>query len=327
MLENNKKLGAFIVPTGVGASIGGFAGDASFWARKFSGISKLIVNPNVVNAGGFSGINSEMFYIEGYSLDEFFKGSINFTPSKNNKVGVIFDRAIPQDVLNVHINTIRAVKCVYGVDIPEYILTEEDVGVKFDINSSGISIGTVQNPQTIIDASEKLIQKGIDAIALVCLFEDPECDNEDYSNGLGVDPVGGIEAVLSHIISKNFKIPTAHSPAFIDYQIYPDLVSEKAASEYITPTFLPCILLGLNNAPKFSSKGKISIENLDFLVMPYNSLGSTPVFECIKRNIPVFAIKENSTVLNVTPENLPKSSNIKIFDTYQDCYDYVSNLK
>ncbi|MBP3924174.1 DUF3326 domain-containing protein [bacterium] len=326
MLENNEKLGAFIIPTGIGASIGGFAGDASFWARKFSGISKLIVNPNVVNAGCFSGINSEMFYIEGYSLDEFFKGNLNFIPSQNNKIGVIFDKAIPQDVLNVHINTIKAVKCVYGVEIQEYVLTEQDVGIGFDINSSGISTGTVQNPQTIIDASKKLLQKGIDAIALVCLFEDPEEDNEGYSSGSGVDPVGGIEAVLSHIISKNFKIPTAHSPAFTDYQIYPDLVSEKAAAEYITPTFLPCILLGLSNAPKFCSNSGISINNLDFLIMPYNSLGSTPVFECMKRNIPIFAIKENSTVLNVTAESLTKSSNIKIFETYQDCYDYVSNL-
>ncbi len=44
------KIGAFIVPTGVGASIGGFAGDASKWARKLSKHCKLIVNPNVVNA-------------------------------------------------------------------------------------------------------------------------------------------------------------------------------------------------------------------------------------------------------------------------------------
>ena len=44
------KTGAFIVPTGVGASIGGFAGDASIWARKFAEKCRLIVNPNVVNA-------------------------------------------------------------------------------------------------------------------------------------------------------------------------------------------------------------------------------------------------------------------------------------
>lgn len=112
MLNNGEKLGAFIVPTGIGASIGGFAGDASCYARKFAQISNLIVNPNVVNAGGFSGITDNMFYVEGYSIDEFFKGNINLIQSKNNKIGIIFDKAIPQDVLNIHINTFRAVKCV-----------------------------------------------------------------------------------------------------------------------------------------------------------------------------------------------------------------------
>ena len=99
MLETGEKLGAFIVPTGIGASIGGYAGDASTYARKFAEISKLIVNPNVVNAGCFSGITGNMFYVEGYSLDEFFKGNINLLPSQNNKIGVVFDKAIPQDVL------------------------------------------------------------------------------------------------------------------------------------------------------------------------------------------------------------------------------------
>ena len=73
MLKNGEKLGAFIVPTGVGASIGGFAGDASPHARKFAEVSKLIVNPNVVNAGCFSGITSNMLYVEGFSIDSFFK--------------------------------------------------------------------------------------------------------------------------------------------------------------------------------------------------------------------------------------------------------------
>ena len=66
MINNNEKLGVFIVPTGIGAAIGGYAGDASSYARNFSKIAKLIVNPNVVNAGGFSGINDNMFYVEGF---------------------------------------------------------------------------------------------------------------------------------------------------------------------------------------------------------------------------------------------------------------------
>ena len=78
MLKNGEKFGAFIVPTGVGASIGGYAGDASAYARKFSKISKLLVNPNVVNAGGFSGINENMFYVEGYSLDKFKSYTFRF---------------------------------------------------------------------------------------------------------------------------------------------------------------------------------------------------------------------------------------------------------
>ena len=39
-----------IVPTGVGASIGGYAGDASRYAQKIASEFGLIVNPNVVNA-------------------------------------------------------------------------------------------------------------------------------------------------------------------------------------------------------------------------------------------------------------------------------------
>src|SRR5574344_1845279 len=93
----NGKLGAFIVPTGIGASIGGYAGDASVWARKFAQKSSLIVNPNVVNAGCFSGITDNMLYVEGYSLDEFFKGNLCLKPSYDNKVGVVFDKSISQD--------------------------------------------------------------------------------------------------------------------------------------------------------------------------------------------------------------------------------------
>ena len=338
MLNSGEKLGAFIVPTGVGAAIGGFAGDASCYAAKFAKFSKLIVNPNVVNAGCFSGIKENMFYVEGFSVDEFFKGNISLTPSQHNKIGVVFDKAIPEDVLNVHINTIRAVKCVYGVDIPFYEITEDEVGVEFKMEDSGISTGSVKNVETMLEASKKLLEKGCSAIAIVCLFDNPEEDNTDYANGLGTDPVGGIEAVLSHYISKELKVPCAHSPAFIDYQIYSDLVDGKAASEYITPTFLPCILLGLNNAPQLSSPFRhseqycyphpsfghplpkvegISINNLDYLVMPYDSLGSTPVFEALKRNIPVYAVKENTTALSVSPDKI--SDKIIVVEKYDEC--------
>ena len=319
MINEYEKLGIFVVPTGIGATIGGYAGDASVWARRFSKLSKLIVNPNVVNAGGFSGINDNMLYVEGYSLDEFVKGYINLYPiMESNHIGVVFDKAIPKDVLNIHINTINAVKTVYGIDIPYYEITEEPVGIGFELDGSGISYGSVKNPETMLLSAKRLIQNGCDAIALVCMFEDPEELNENYSQGIGTDPVGGVEAIISHYISQRLCIPCAHSPAFVDYQISSELVNAKAASEYITPTFLPCILLGLSQAPKLVKSGGISVKNVDFMVMPYDSLGSLAVFAALEHGIEVYAVKENITALDVTPHKLGIENNICVVDTYED---------
>ncbi len=313
-----RKLGAFIVPTGIGASVGGYAGDASGWARKFAKHFDLIVNPNVVNAGGFSGITQNMLYVEGYSLDEFFRGNLNLVPSSENKVGIVFDKGISQDVLNIHINTLNAVKTVYGIDVI-YEITNENVGVDFYVENCGISTGCVKNIKTILHTAKKLQNKGANAIAIVCKFKDDD-ENEDYDNGLGVDPIGGVEAIISHYISKEMKLPAAHAPAFENYSVSTKIVSPKSASEYITPTFLPCILLGLSQAPQFSTSCGISTDNLDFLIMPYDALGSIPVFEALKRNIKVFAVKENKTVLDVTKEKL-HLDDIIIVENYKECLE------
>jgi len=319
MFKNHNKLGAFIVPTGIGASIGGFAGDASIWARKISEKCKLIVNPNVVNAACFSGITSNMLYVEGYSLDDFFRGKCYLEPSTSNKIGIVFDKSISEQVLNVHINTINAVKTVYGIDIIGYEITQEQVGVDFYIDKSGASMGNVKNLETIKITAQKLINKGADAIAIVCSF--PEDDGIDYANGIGVDPVGGVEAIISHYISKELKVPCAHAPAFENIQICTNIVDSRCSAEYITPTFLPCILIGLNQAPKISFTGGFRVKDIDFLVMPYNSLGGIPVFEMNKLKKPIYAIKENNTILNVTPIN----TNIKceLINTYKDLLNLI----
>lgn len=317
-----KTLGAFIVPTGIGAYIGGYAGDASYWARKFASISKLIVNPNVVNAGCFSGITENMFYVEGFSLDEFFKGNLSLVQSAGqNKIGVILDKSISQGIKNVHINTINAVKTIYGCDIVGYDITDEDVGVEFSVDESGISTGSVKNIETVIQSGKRLIDKGAESLAIVCKFE--EDDFDDYSNGIGVDPVGGVEAIISHCVSRELRVPCAHSPAFEDITITQDIVDERCSAEYITPTYLPCILLGLSQAPllDFNNNG-FCIKDLDYLIMPANSLGSIPVFEALKNGITVYAVKENCTVLDITKDKIDER--IVLVDTYQELFEKLS---
>lgn len=351
------KLGAFIVPTGIGASIGGYAGDASGWARKFAEFSSLIVNPNVVNAGCFSGITKNMLYVEGYILDEFFKGNSGLIPSEKNKIGVVLDKGISQEVLNIHINTINAVKTVYDMDVI-YQVTEQAVNVDFFVDESGISTGTVENIEALLPTAKALLEQGAEAIAVVCKFKD-DSENEQYESGVGVDPIGGMEAIISHYLSKELMVPVAHSPAFEDFSIATHIVNPKASAEYITPTFLPCVLLGLNQAPQIAKMENgnekignmelataschceesclqddeaiqksvhclpFTVHQLDFLVMPYNALGSISVFEAIKRGIKVYAVKENQSVLNITKQALKLDGVVEV-DTYRECLKLIN---
>ncbi len=323
MIDSSKKTVAFVVPTGVGASVGGFAGDASVWARKFAKEMDLIVNPNVVNAACFSGITENMLYVEGWALNQFFKGNINLKPSQNNKIGVVFDKAIPQNILNVHINTINAVKTVYGVDVVDYVQTDDACGVEFFMAESGISSGELKNPETLLHATRKLVEKGANAIAVVTLFDDPD-ESDGYAQGEAVDIVGGIEAVISHYLSSELNIPVAHAPAFYENEISEEIVDARASAEYITPTFLPCILLGLQNAPQLGKDG-LCVNDVDALVIPYNALGSSIVFDAIKNNVKVCAIKENSTVLNIDKSVLNIQNSIIEFEDYNKCLEFLKN--
>lgn len=315
-----------VVPTGVGASVGGFAGDAGQIARKLSKHTKLIVNPNVVNAAVFSAINGNMLYTEGLSICRLFKGEIALKPSFNNKIGVIFDKAIPENVRNIHINTINAVKTVYGIDIPFVEITEEEAGVEYEFTNHKNSTGTLKNPKTLLKSAKKLIEKGAEAVAVVCHFKD--CEADEYENGEGADIIGGIEAVISHFLTKELNVPVAHAPAFSDFQITDKIVHEKAAAEYITPTFLPCVLLGLENAPKIvpikeiSDENLITYKNISALIMPYNALGSSIVLDAVEKKIPVLAVKENKSLLNINKYTLNFSDDIIEIASYDDCINY-----
>lgn len=327
MKKNRKKYQTFVVPTGIGAKIGGFAGDAGVFARKIAKEFPLIVNPNVVNAACFSAITNNMLYTEGYSLTEFFKGNISLKPSFNNKIGIIFDKSISKDVINIHINTLNAVKTVYGINVIGYEFTEKEAGVEFFNTENGISSGRISNPETMAEAGKRLIAKGAEALAVVCKFEEPEEDN--YAKGESVDVVGGAEALISHYLTRELGIPVVHAPAFEDYSIKPQLVHPKAAAEYITPTFLPCLLLGLNNAPKII-KGKndkfITINDVQTLIMPYNSLGSMIVKKAKECGIITLAVKENESVINADKKNLGLGDEIIELNNYDECFEYLKRL-
>ena len=243
-----------IVPTGVGASIGGFAGDALPVARAIAQISDtLITHPNVLNGAQLYWPIPNALYVEGYALDKFAAGCWGLQPVHQNRIGLILDAGIEPDLQLRHLQAVDAARATLGLNITDWVLTDRPLQVELRISQSGASWGTIGNPDSLLRAAQKLIEQArVEAIAVVARFPDDEGSLalENYRRGKGVDPLAGAEAVISHLVVRTFKIPCAHAPALSALPLDPHL-SPRSAAEEIGYTFLPCVLAGLGKAPQF----------------------------------------------------------------------------
>ncbi|MFB2921616.1 DUF3326 domain-containing protein [Aerosakkonema funiforme] len=258
-----------IVPTGIGAAIGGYAGDALPVARAIASCCDLLItHPNVLNGASLYWPLTNTFYVEGYGLDKFAAGCWGLQPVHQNRIGLILDRAIEPDLQLRHLQAADAARATLGLNLTDYIVTDAPLGVELRTSDSGASWGTIENPDSLLRAAEVLITKAkAEAIAVVARFPE-DIDSQvlaNYRQGKGVDPVAGAEAVISHLIVRTFQIPCAHAPAFSAPALDPHL-SPRSAAEELGYTFLPCVLVGLSRAPQFvtpagSQKSKVKSQN------------------------------------------------------------------
>ena len=124
-----------------------------------------------------------------------------------------------------------------------------------------------------------------------------------YREGRGVDPISGVEAVISHLISKFFKVPCAHAPALRPIEFKEDL-DPRAASEELGYTFLPSVLIGLSKAPdliELKDKNKnitLHPSQIESIVVPSGALGGEGVLAGIERSLNIIAVK-NKNILKL----------------------------
>ncbi|MEM9137942.1 MAG: DUF3326 domain-containing protein, partial [Cyanobacteria bacterium P01_F01_bin.42] len=98
-----------IIPTGVGASIGGYAGDAIPVARAIAAVSDcLITHPNVLNGAQMYWPLENVLYVEGYGLDQFAAGAWDLQPVLSNKIGLLLDRGIEHELKLRHLQAADA---------------------------------------------------------------------------------------------------------------------------------------------------------------------------------------------------------------------------
>jgi hypothetical protein len=296
-----------IVPTGIGAAIGGYAGDALPVARAISQVcDRLITHPNVLNGAQLYWSLPNALYVEGYGLDQFAAGQWGLRPVHQNRVGLVLDQAIEPELRLRHLQAADATRATLGLNLTDYIVTDAPLGVTLKTAESGATWGTIERPDSLLRAVEKLIHEGrAEAIAVVARFPDDtgSLALQDYRHGQGVDPLAGAEAVISHLVVKTFKVPCAHAPALLPLPLDPQL-SPRSAAEELGYTFLPCVLVGLSRAPQFSqSGGDLWANQVDAVVIPASACGGSAVLS-LSQSAQIITVQENRTRLDVTAKAL-----------------------
>ncbi len=313
-----------IVPTGIGAAMGGYAGDALPIAKAVAAsCDRLITHPNVMNGAQLYWSMPNALYVEGYALDKFAAGSWGLQPARRNRIGIVFDRAIPEDLRIRHLQAADAARATLGLDLTDYVVTDAPLGVELRTASSGASWGTIERPDSLLRAVDKSItQTGANAIAVIARFpDDPGATIlHDYRHGTGVDPLAGAEAVISHLVVRTFKVPCAHAPALAPLPIDPE-ISPRSAAEELGYTFLPCVLVGLSRAPQFVERGAGSGEQggdgetrglggiwndeVDAVIIPESACGGSGLISFARStHTKIITVAENQTRMAVLPKML-----------------------
>jgi hypothetical protein len=321
-----------VIPTGVGCAVGGYAGDGLPAARLLAAASGcLITHPNVMNGAALYWSDRRIHYVEGWALDRFAAAELALAPVAGRRVGLLLDAGIEPDLRARQVQAAEACRATLGLAIGPVVTTDVPLGVGLSLGPSGTSWGTLERPDALLRAGEKLVGAGATAIAAVARFpEDPGSEAlAAYRAGSGVDALAGAEAVISHLLVRHLGIPCAHAPALAPLPLDPDL-DPRAAAEELGHTFLPCVLVGLSRAPDLvplagdgsgrASRGParrsrqghglapagalLEASSLGAVVAPAGALGGEAVLACAARGVPLIAVAGNTCLLQVRGEAL-----------------------
>lgn len=277
-----------IIPTGVGAEIGGHAGDANPVAKLIGAVStKLILHPNVVNASDINEMPSNALYVEGSMLDRFLEGQIGLQEVLSNKILVV----VNSPVRNETINAVSAARATIGIDASILVL-ETPLELTARIGVEGKATGRVIGWEKLV---EQVADEEFDALAITTpIMVDPIVE-EKYLRRGGVNPWGGVEAITSRLISGALNKPVAHAPVGTTLEDFNEVVDARMAPELVSVCYLHCILKGLHKAPRIGLG--LQVRDVGCLVTPINCVGR-PHRACLEQGIPIIAVRENRTCVN-----------------------------
>ena len=309
-----------MVPTGIGAEIGGHAGDAGPVARLLAEISDtLVVHPNVVNGSDLNEIPGNCLYVEGSVITRLLMGTVGVRPVRSNRLLVVLDSHPDKSFVHAAVNAVNAAHATYGLSCNEIVCLDPPVKMHGQFAPSGRAAGKVERLEGLCKLLDDRASQ-FDAVALSSVIDVPPAFHQQYfdSSGEMVNPWGGVEAMLTHALSYIFNIPTAHSPMFESKavaNIEPGVVDARMAAEAISTTFLLCTLKGLHRSPSIvadenerRANGVINASDVACLVIPDGCLG-LPTIAALEQDIKVIAVRENQNIMKNDLSLLPWEEN------------------
>jgi len=306
-----------IIPTGLGAKIGGHAGDGNPVAKLMaSTCDTLITHPNVVNASDINEMTENTLYVEGSILDRFLQGEVELQRVYKNRILLVVN-----EITNDVVNSVSAARATIGAEIDILKLHTPLHMVGF---ISGTAVGSATGWKELLNQIEPY---KFDALAISTPIKVEKETVEKYLSEGGPNPWGWIEACVSKAIANKINKPVAHSPMDNKdsdvYKVMDNLdspVDPRMSAELVSVSYLHCILKGLHKAP-IIGKG-ISVEDVDFMVSP-SGIWGTPHEACRKAGIPVIIVEENTTCLTSA---VPKDA-VVIVNNYLEAAGYIQSIK
>lgn len=304
-----------LVPTGVGAEVGGHSGDGGPLSRLLASVcDNLITHPNVVNAADINELSENSLFVEGSVISRLLMGTVGLQKVRSNRVMLVLDKHEDKFIHECAINSASAARAALGLDCPQVVLMEDRVLMNALYSTSGRAVGRIEYLERLCEVLEDYRDQ-YDAVALSSLIRVPETFHKDYFDQDDmVNPWGGVEAMLTHAISSIFDVPSAHSPMMTSREILNldvGIVDPRKSAEAVSTTYLHCILKGLQRSPRIianpslnGSSGLITATDISCLVIPDGCVG-LPTLAAMEQGITVIAVKENANRMKNNLEDLP----------------------
>lgn len=308
VVNQDRFVTALVIPTGVGAELGGHAGDGAPVAQLLGQVSdEVVLHPNVVNASDINEMPSNAIYVEGSVLCRLLMGTVGLERVRSNRVLVVIDEHEDDIFINLAVNAVSGARAAYGLDCVGVMCLDPPVKLRARFAESGRAAGRVEDLAGLCELLDE-IRGQYDAVAVSSVIDVPQEFHLGYFDAKGemINPWGGVEAMLTHALSSLYNVPTAHSPMLESREVAdldPGVVDPRMAAEAVSDTYLQCTLKGLQRSPRIVTDpsamqrpGVVTVEDVSCLVIPEGCLG-LPTLAALEQGITVIAVRENRNAM------------------------------